>query len=64
MSPIQYQKNIRLHEARLRLIAGPGEIAAAVYAAGYESPCQFSCEYRRVGADVCQPVDVIGIIMM
>jgi AraC-like DNA-binding protein len=47
MSPIQYQKSIRLQEARLRLLAHPGEIAATAYAVGYESPSQFSREYRR-----------------
>jgi len=47
MSPIQYQKTIRLQEARLRLIAGPGDIGATAYAVGYESPSQFSREYRR-----------------
>jgi AraC-like DNA-binding protein len=47
MSPIQYQKRIRLQEARLRLIANPGDIGATAYAVGYESPSQFSREYRR-----------------
>ncbi|MET3566509.1 AraC-like DNA-binding protein [Leifsonia sp. 563] len=47
MSPIQYQKSIRLQEARLRLIANPGDIGATAYAVGYESPSQFSREYRR-----------------
>lgn len=47
MSPIQYQKSIRLQEARLRLIAHPGDIGATAYAVGYESPSQFSREYRR-----------------
>ncbi len=47
MSPIQYQKNIRLQEARLRLLANPGDVAATAYAVGYESPSQFSREYRR-----------------
>jgi AraC-like DNA-binding protein len=49
MSPIQYQKSIRLQEARLRLIASPGsgDIGATAYAVGYESPSQFSREYRR-----------------
>lgn len=47
MSPIQYQKRIRLQEARLRLIASPGDIGATAYAVGYESPSQFSREYRR-----------------
>jgi len=47
MSPIQYQKTIRLQEARLRLLAAPGDIAGIAYAVGYESPSQFSREYRR-----------------
>lgn len=47
MSPIQYQKRIRLQEARLRLLAHPGDIGATAYAVGYESPSQFSREYRR-----------------
>lgn len=47
MSPIQYQKSIRLQEARLQLIASPGNIGATAYAVGYESPSQFSREYRR-----------------
>ena len=47
MSPIQYQKSIRLQEARLRLLAHPADIAGAAYAVGYESPSQFSREYRR-----------------
>ena len=48
MSPIQYQKSIRLQEARLRLLANPGDVAGAAYAVGYESPSQFSREYRRL----------------
>lgn len=47
MSPIQFQKSIRLHEARLHLLAQPRDVAAAAYAVGYESPSQFSREYRR-----------------
>ncbi|GAB3147342.1 AraC family transcriptional regulator [Microbacterium neimengense] len=47
MSPIQYQKSVRLQEARLRLLADPADIAGAAYAVGYESLSQFSREYRR-----------------
>jgi AraC-like DNA-binding protein len=47
MSPIQYQKTIRLQEARLRMLADPTDVAQAAYAVGYESPSQFSREYRR-----------------
>jgi AraC-like DNA-binding protein len=48
MTPIQFQKQIRLHEARARLVADPGDIAGAGYAVGYSSPSQFSREYRRM----------------
>jgi AraC-like DNA-binding protein len=48
MTPIQYQKQIRLHEARTRLLAGPGDIAGTGFAVGYGSPSQFSREYRRM----------------
>jgi AraC-like DNA-binding protein len=47
MSPIQFQKQIRLQEARMLLVADPGDVAGAAYAVGYESPSQFSREYRR-----------------
>ena len=48
MTPIQFQKQIRLHEARARLLSDPGDIAGAGYAVGYHSPSQFSREYRRL----------------
>jgi AraC-like DNA-binding protein len=48
MSPLQYQKRLRLQQARLRLIAEPESIAAVGYAVGYDSPSQFSREYRRL----------------
>jgi AraC-like DNA-binding protein len=47
MTPIQYQKLIRLQEARARLIAQPHDVAGVAFAVGYESPSQFSREYRR-----------------
>ncbi len=48
MSPLQYQKRLRLQEAR-RLLLGEGlEAAAAAFRVGYESPSQFSREYRRL----------------
>lgn len=47
MSPLQYQKRMRLQEAR-RLMLGEGlEAAEAAFRVGYESPSQFSREYRR-----------------
>jgi len=48
MSPLQYQKQIRLQEARARLIAAPHDVAAVGFEVGYESASQFSREYRRV----------------
>lgn len=47
MSPIQFQKQMRLQEARLLLAASPGDIAGVGYRVGYDSPSQFSREYRR-----------------
>ena len=47
LSPLQYQKQLRLQEAR-RLMLGEGlDAAEAAYRVGYESPSQFSREYRR-----------------
>lgn len=47
MSPLQYQKHLRLQEARLRLLRDPHDVAGAGYAVGYASASQFSREYRR-----------------
>lgn len=48
MSPLQFQKKLRLHEAR-RLMLGEGlEAASASYRVGYESPSHFSREYSRM----------------
>jgi AraC-like DNA-binding protein len=48
MTPIQFQKQIRLREARARLLAQPGDITGVGFAVGYDSPSQFSREYRRM----------------
>ncbi len=48
MSPLQYQKKLRLHEARRLMLAEGLEAAAASYRVGYESPSQFSREYSRL----------------
>jgi AraC-like DNA-binding protein len=47
MTPIQFQKQIRLQEARALLVAGPARVAEIGYLVGYESPSQFGREYRR-----------------
>jgi AraC-like DNA-binding protein len=48
MSPLQYQKQVRLLEARKLLLSGHVEAASVAYEVGYESPSQFSREYRRL----------------
>ncbi len=48
MTPIQFQKQIRLQEARARLLADADDVAAVGYAVGYDSPSQFSREYSRL----------------
>jgi AraC-like DNA-binding protein len=48
MTPIQFQKQIRLHEARARLLTEPNDVAGAGFAVGYDSASQFSREYRRM----------------
>lgn len=47
MSPIQFQKQIRLQEARLLLATNPSDVTGVSRRVGYESPSQFSREYRR-----------------
>jgi AraC-like DNA-binding protein len=48
MSPLQYQKLIRLQEARRLLFAESAEAADVGFQVGYESPSQFSREYARM----------------
>ena len=51
MTPLQYQKQLRLLEARRLMLAEDSDAAKAAYQVGYESPSQFSREYsRRFGA--------------
>jgi AraC-like DNA-binding protein len=47
MTPIQFAKQIRLQEARALLMTQPANVAEIGYLVGYESPSQFSREYRR-----------------
>jgi AraC-like DNA-binding protein len=47
MSPIQFQKRVRLQEARLLLATHPNDVTGVGQRVGYDSPSQFSREYRR-----------------
>jgi AraC-like DNA-binding protein len=48
MSPIQYQKRVRLQEARARLMSRSANIATVGASVGYADPSQFSREYSRM----------------
>jgi AraC-like DNA-binding protein len=48
MSPLQFQKRIRLQHARSLLVAHPGDVAGVGHHVGYDSPSQFTREYRRL----------------
>jgi AraC-like DNA-binding protein len=48
MSPLQFQKQLRLHQARRLMLTEGMDAAAAGHHVGYESPSQFSREYRRL----------------
>ncbi|HWY26027.1 MAG TPA: AraC family transcriptional regulator [Nevskia sp.] len=48
MSPLQYQKQLRLHEGRRLMLLGDTDVATAAHRVGYESPSQFSREYSRL----------------
>lgn len=57
MGPLQYQKTLRLQEARRLLLAGNIDVASAAFEVGYESPSQFNREYRRhFGASPLQDI--------
>lgn len=48
MSPLQYQKQLRLTEARRLMLSERLDASTAAFRVGYESPSQFSREYRRL----------------
>ena len=47
LSPLQYQKRVRLLHARTVMVAGGKSVVSAALEVGYESPTQFSREYAR-----------------
>ncbi len=48
LSPLQYQKQLRLHEARRLLLGQHGDVGSVALRVGYDSPSQFSREYSRL----------------
>lgn len=48
MSPLQYQKTLRLIEARSLMLSTNVDAAVAAYMVGYQSPSQFTREYSRM----------------
>jgi AraC-like DNA-binding protein len=47
MSPLQFQKQLRLHAARQKMLTEELDAASAAFEVGYESPSQFNREYKR-----------------
>jgi len=48
LSPLQYQKRVRLLQARSLMVASARSVTSAAFEVGYESPTQFSRDYARV----------------
>ncbi len=48
MSPLHYQKQLRLLKARHLMLAENADATNTAYQVGYESPSQFSREYSRM----------------
>ncbi len=48
LSPLQYQKRLRLYEAQQFLLRGEGDVNSAAYAVGYQSPQQFNRDYKHL----------------
>jgi AraC-like DNA-binding protein len=48
MSPLQFQKRLRLNEAMQLMLTEHLDAATAAFQVGYESPSQFSREYSRL----------------
>jgi AraC-like DNA-binding protein len=58
MSPLQYQKQLRLQEARRLILSQAIDAASAGHTVGYDSPSQFSREYKRLfGAPPQRDID-------
>ncbi|PZU11585.1 AraC family transcriptional regulator [Sphingomonas sp.] len=58
MTPLDYQKQLRLQEARRLMLVAGASAGSAGFAVGYDSPSQFSREYRRLfGAPPRQDIE-------
>jgi AraC-like DNA-binding protein len=68
MSPLQYQKQLRLQEARRLILSQSLDAATAGHTVGYDSPSQFSREYARLFGqpplrDIARLKDVPGYLL-
>ncbi|TIP36119.1 MAG: AraC family transcriptional regulator [Mesorhizobium sp.] len=64
MTPLEYQKQLRLQEARRLMLADGANAGTAGFAVGYDSPSQFSREYRRLfGAPPRQDIERLQAIL-
>ncbi|MBD2609266.1 AraC family transcriptional regulator [Scytonema hofmannii FACHB-248] len=62
MSPLQYQKQLRLFKARHLMLAENADATNSAYQVGYESPSQFSREYSRMfGAPPIKDIERLRI---
>jgi len=60
MSPLQFQKWLRLNEARRLMLAEPLDATTAAFQVGYESASQFSREYSRLfGAPPLRDINIL-----
>ncbi len=65
MSPLQYQKWLRLNEARRLMLAEKQDATTAAFQVGYESPSQFSREYGRLfGAPPLRDITSLRLMAM
>jgi len=60
MTPLQFQKKLRLSEARRLMLAENIDAMTATFKVGYESPSQFSREYSRLfGAPPVKDIKIL-----
>jgi AraC-like DNA-binding protein len=62
MTPLQYQKQLRLHQARRLMLMERLDVGTASYQVGYHSPSQFSREYTRLYGK--SPLRDVGVLRL